>query len=59
MSIIPASSLSRADLRSLGANCMATVDHERQSIHREPALQVGPPPPAVAVKEALPRRRQH
>ena len=32
MSIVPASSLSRADLRSLGANCMATVAHDRHSI---------------------------
>ena len=32
MSIIPASSLSRADLRSLGNNVIPTVDHDRLSV---------------------------
>ena len=31
MSIIPASSLSRADLQSLGNNVLPTVDHDRLS----------------------------
>jgi hypothetical protein len=32
MSIIPASSLSRADLRSLGNNVIPTIDHDRLSV---------------------------
>jgi hypothetical protein len=32
MSIIPASSLSRADLRSLGNNVAPVVDHDRISV---------------------------
>ena len=32
MSIIPASSLSRADLKSLGNNVLPTIEHDRLSV---------------------------